>query len=417
MHRLAIHDDTIKVKKDGFQSAHEFWGSHFSVARYKICSMHNRLSRRALLASLAGVAASSPLSQALHAAPSSVRNMRFTRYEVMPTRVPFAERLRAEFIESYKLQGRFQSSYEPVFLRLHTDEGISGVGEALVGAKQIEGILQRMVGKSPWAFLQDDSIHGALMAVYDVLGQATGMSICRLLAPNPRPRIVQTWWSHCLPPKLMASEAKLGASLGYRVHKVKARPYQDPLEQAAAICEVVPHDFRVWADANSSWESPGRALHFIQKLAEHRNYFAVESPIQYRDVAGFRALKGKSPLLLADHMGAEPMAFIDERLLQAFVIGGPLGRTMAQRALMAEVTSIPLWVEYGIQSGISQVFQAHQSAAYPGIEYTIAITHCLEDDFMVEPFTMDSGYYVLPKKPGLGVTLDENAVEKYRVKG
>lgn len=378
--------------------------------------MHTSLSRRTLLQSLAGLVGAGAFEQALRGAPASVQKMRFTRYEIMPTRVPFAERLRDAFIESYKLQGRFQTDYDPVFLRLHTDEGISGIGEALVSAKQIEPILKRMVGRSPWEFLQDDSIQGALMAVYDVLGQATGMPICRLLAPNPRSRIVQTWWSHCLPPKLMASEAKMGASLGYRVHKVKARTYQDPLEQAAAICEAVPKDFRVWADANTAWETPGRAMHFIQKLAEHHNYFAVESPIQTRDVAGYRALKGKSPLLLAEHMGAEPMVFIRDGLLQAFVIGGPLGKTMAHRAYTAETTGIPLWVEYGIQSGIAQVFQAHQSAAYPGIEYTIAITHCLEDDFMVEPFAMDSGYYTVPKKPGLGVTLDENAVEKYRVK-
>ena len=108
------------------------------------------------------------------------------------------------------------------------------------------------------------------------------------------------------------------------------------------------------------------------------------------------------------------MVFVREGLLQAFVIGGPLGRTMAKRALMAEVTGVPLWVEYGIQSGISQVYQAHQAAAYPGIEYCIAVTNCLEDDFVEEPFRVESGYYTLPTKPGLGVTLDMAAVEKYR---
>jgi L-alanine-DL-glutamate epimerase-like enolase superfamily enzyme len=83
---------------------------------------------------------------------------------------------------------------------------------------------------------------------------------------------------------------------------------------------------------------------------------------------------------------------------------------------MADVTRVPLWVEYGIQSGIAQVYQAHQAAAYPGIEYCIAVTHCLEDDFVVEPFRMDSGYYTLPVAPGLGVTLDMAAVEKFRVR-
>jgi L-alanine-DL-glutamate epimerase-like enolase superfamily enzyme len=253
------------------------------------------------------------------------------------------------------------------------------------------------------------------MAVHDILGQANGVPICRLMSSAPKTRIEHTWWTHCLPPDLMASEAKLAASLGYRVHKVKARPWQDPLAQAEAMCAVVPKEYRIWADANAHWGSPDRALHFIKGLSRHHNYFAVESPVQYRNVDSFRALKGKSPLKIAEHMGDDPMVFVREGLLQAFVIGGPIGRTMAKRALMAEVTGVPLWIEYGIQSGIAQAYQAHHAAAYPGIEYCITVTNCLEDDFVKEPFKMDSGYYTVPTTPGLGVTLDMAAVEKYRI--
>ncbi len=347
---------------------------------------------------------------------SAAGRMRFSKYDIFPTRVPMAQRIREAWTESYRLQGTFQTHYSAVYVRLHTDEGLVGTGESLVGVPETESILKRMIGRSPVEFWQDDSIHGVLMAVHDILGQASGLSISRLLTSSPKSRIEHTWWSHCLPPGLMASEAKLGASLGYRVHKVKARPWQDPLDQAAAMCAVVPKECRFWADANASWGSPSRALHFINGLARHSNYFAVESPVQYRNVASFRELKGKSPLKIAEHMGDEPMVFIREGLLQAFVIGGPLGRTMAKRALMAEVTGVPLWVEYGTQSGIAQVYQAHQAAAYPGIEYCISVTHCLEDDCMVEPFRMESGYYTLPTVPGLGATLDMAAVEKFRVR-
>ena len=370
------------------------------------------LNRRDLLRFGAGLALANIAPQALSAAS----RMRFSKYEIFPTRVPFAERVREAWIASYQLQGTFQTHYDPVFVRLHTDEGLVGTGESLVSAPQTESILKRMIGHSPVEYWQDDSIQGVLMAVHDILGQASGITIGRLLSPSPKMRIEHTWWSHCLPPDLMAAEAKLGASLGYRVHKVKARPWQDALDQAAAMCAVVPKEYRFWADANTHWGSPSRALHFINGLARYPNYFAVESPVQTRDVASFRALKGKSPLKIAEHMGQEPMVFIREGLLQAFVVGGPIGRGMAQHALMAQVTGIPLWVEFGIQSGIAQVYQAHQAAAYPGIEYCIAVTHCLEDDFVVEPFKMQNGYYTLPVTPGLGVTLDMAAVEKFRVR-
>lgn len=53
----------------------------------------------------------------------------------------------------------------------------------------------------------------------------------------------------------MASEARLGTSLGFRVHKVKARDWEDPIAQAAAICAAIPKEMKVWSSGHS------RALH------------------------------------------------------------------------------------------------------------------------------------------------------------
>jgi L-alanine-DL-glutamate epimerase-like enolase superfamily enzyme len=280
---------------------------------------------------------------------------------------------------------------------------------------QTEAVLKRMVGHSPWEYLLNDGIRGVLVAICDLVGQAAELPVSRLFAPSPKERIVQTWWSQCFPPELMASEAKLGASLGYKVHKVKARPWEDPIEQAEAISATVPADFRVWADANAWWGSVGRTQFFVERLAEVGNYFAVESPIRRERTDGYRELKGTLPLQLAEHMPPDPMDFVREGLVDAFVIGGPLGKTFVQRALMAEVTKIPLWIEHSIECGINQVFQAHQAAAFPGVEYAISVTHVLEDDLLAEPFAMKDGFYTVPTKPGLGVSIDEAALDKYRV--
>ncbi len=108
------------------------------------------------------------------------------------------------------------------------------------------------------------------------------------------------------------------------------------------------------------------------------------------------------------------MPFIREGLLDALVVGGPIGKTTMQRALMAEATGVPLWIEHSIFTGVSQVFQAHQTAAFPGIEFAISITHVTQDDLMAEPFEMKNGRYEVPTKPGLGVHFDDEAVDKYR---
>lgn len=378
-----------------------------------------RPSRRSLLTSIAsagaGVSLSAPLQAAMTAAPASAVGMKISRFEIFPTKVPMYEPVREAWQESYVRQNRFETHYSPIMVRLYTDEGLVGVGNAAMSNReQVEATLGRLVGHSPWEFLLDDSLGGILVAIYDLAGKAAGLPVCRLFSSKPKPRVVQTWWSHCWPPELMAAEAKRGEKLGYKVHKVKARPWQDPVEQAEAICDAVSKDFRVWADANAWWGSIGRTQFFVERLASYRNYFAIESPIR-RDVEGYRQLKGTLALQVAEHMPADPMPFIREGLVDAFVIGGPIGKSLAQRALMAEVTGIPLWVEHSIEDGINQVFQAHQAAAFPGIEYTISITHVLEDDLMKEPFTMKDGYWEVPKAPGLGVTLDDAAIDRYRV--
>jgi L-alanine-DL-glutamate epimerase-like enolase superfamily enzyme len=376
--------------------------------------------RRQILKSVAGLGVGTsvlaPLTSASAAAPKSSLTSRITKYEVIPTRLAYYEPVREALTKSFSLQNRYQTDFSPTIVKLYTDDGLMGICNAMMPNQgAVHATLKRMVGHSPWEYLLDDSLRGILVAIYDLIGQSTGLPVSRLFATSPKKRIVQTWWSQCYPPALMAQEAKRGEALGYKVHKVKARPWEDVVEQAAAICDVVKSDFRIWADANSWWGSVGRTINLCEKLGQFNNYFAIESPIARPGIAGYRALRGKIPLQMSEHMTPDPMPYVREGLLDSFVIGGPLGRTFVQRALMAEVTKIPLWVEHSIEDGINQVFQAHQAAAFPGVQYSISITHVLVDDLMKEPFTMDNGFYEVPTKPGLGVSLDDDAVDKYRI--
>lgn len=376
--------------------------------------------RRQILKSVAGLGLASsvlvPLTDASAAAPPSSLTSRITKFEVIPTKLAYYEPVREALTRSFSLQGRYQTDFSPTIVKLYTDDGLMGICNAsMPNQTAIEATLKRMVGHSPWEYLMDDSLQGILVAVYDLVGQAAGLPVSRLFAASPKKRIVQTWWSQCYPPALMAQEAKRGENLGYKVHKVKARPWEDVIEQAAAICDVVKSDFRIWADANAWWGSVGRTIHLCEKLGQFNNYFAIESPIARPGIAGYRELKGKLPLQVAEHMTSDPMPYVREGLLDSFIIGGPMGRTFVQRALMAEVTKMPLWIEHSIEDGINQVFQAHQAAAFPGVEYAISITHVLVDDLTKEPFEVDNGFYQVPTKPGLGVTLDDDAVDKYRI--
>lgn len=369
------------------------------------------MNRRTVLQLMSGtVAAKMPLFAATAAAPASVAGMRISRYEAIPVSIPWAERVRESSITNWRRENMDVPSNRFTLVRLYTDEGLSGTG---IGGS--EAVLKKMVGHSPWEYLLDDSIGGALMAVYDILGQAVGLPVCALFSANPRKRIVPAWWSLSYPPEMIASEAKLGYSQGYRVHKVKARPWEDPVAQADAICAAVPRDYRVWADANFFWGSVGRTLDIAARLARHPNYFGLESPINRGYLEGYRQLKGRCPLQMSEHLGIiDTMTAIREGLLEAFIIAGPLGRTMVQVDALARFYGKQLWIENSCWTGLGQVFQAHLAAAFPSIAYSICCAHISEDDLVKEPLRVEDGFYDIPQAPGMGVSVDEAALSKYR---
>jgi L-alanine-DL-glutamate epimerase-like enolase superfamily enzyme len=373
------------------------------------------IDRRTLLRRLAGAgafcAAAGRLHEVASAAPAGAVTMRITRYELFRLRVPWAERLREQAV----LNWRRENIDNPVSLvsvmKIHTDAGLTGIG---IGGG--EAALKRMVGRSPWEFVFNDTLGGAQTAVYDLLGKATGLPVCRLLSPNPKKRIFQAFWSLSYPPDLLASEAKMAAQRGYRVHKIKIRPWEDPVAQAQAIFAAVPRDYRVWGDTNHTWGSVGRTLHYTEKLAAFPNYFGLESPVRGREQ--YRQLKGRLQLRLSEHWGLlDPMETARGALLDAIITASPFfGPAMFRQNAWSEFFKIPLWDESSCWSGIGVAAEAHQAAAYPGIEYTVDATLTAIDDLVKEPFQLRDGLYDIPDKPGLGVTMDDDAVDRYRVR-
>lgn len=344
------------------------------------------------------------------------KNSRLTRYELWTVKVPFAERLREALISSWQKQKRDQSDFVVTFVRLHTDDGLSGIGDSKMPREQTEAALRKMMGRPAHEFLHDDSLRGVLIAIYDILAKSAGVPVAKLLNPQAKSAIVPTWWSQCFPPALMASEARLGASLGYKVHKVKARDWEDPIAQAGAICAAIPREMKVWVDANASWGTVEKSIALTKELATFPNYFAIESPISRQDVDGYRRMRGKLALPVAEHVDNIDLdLWTREKLIQAWISGAPkLGRYIEQLAAKSKAAKCPVWIEHSIDNGVAQVFQAHQCAAYPQLEYSIAISHVLEDDCMAEEFTVRNGKYSIPSKPGLGVSLDMGALDRYR---
>ena len=342
--------------------------------------------------------------------------LRITRTEAFGLRIPFHPRVRENMQENYQRENVDRPAYLPWIVKIHTDSGLIGLGESKDDPRPH---LAQLEGRSAWELLQNGAVGpGIMIAIYDLVAQAGGVPIARLFSPTPRPVVQHTWWSHCLRPALMQAEAKRGLELGYRVHKVKARPYEDPAEQMAAIAAVAPDDYQLYMDANGSFGSPGKTFAVAKSLGGIRQVKGFEQPIAHEDLVGYRQIRKDLTLRLAVHYEAvDTRSFMLESLCDAFVVEDwRWGPALTEKSELCKLTGQKLWVENGLFSGISQVFQAHQCAALPNVEFIISLTHVAEDDIVVEPFTVEQGgYYRIPAKPGLGVTLDQKALEKYRV--
>ncbi len=58
---------------------------------------------------------------------------------------------------------------------------------------------------------------------------------------------------------------------------------------------------------------------------------------------------------------------------------------------MAKVMGIPLWVNHSTWPGVNHVFQAHQAAALPGVDFRVILLDALEDHVMAEAMPMQDG--------------------------
>jgi len=341
--------------------------------------------------------------------------MKITRTEAIGLRIPFAQRVRENMLANYRRENSDRADYPAWIVKIHTDAGLVGLGEA---SQDPRLFLAGLNGRSVWELLHDGSRGGAVMiAIYDLAAQAAGVPVARLFSSEPRRTIQQIWWSHSLRPALMQAEARRALELGYTAHKIKARPYEDPVAQVAAIVEVVPQDYQILLDANGSFATPGKTLAVAEALRRFHQVKGFEQPIAHEDLVGYRQIRRDLPMRLAVHWeGVDARTFVLDSLCDAFVVEDFLwGPALMNKSAICELSGQKLWVENGLNTGISQVFQAHQTAALPNVEFTISLTHVAEDDIVIEPFVVKQGLYTIPQKPGLGVTLDENAMEKYRI--
>jgi len=359
--------------------------------------------------------------------------MRITGVDVYKSNIPLTEPFRIATMEV--------TSAESVFIRVNTDEGLYGLGEAnpsrvVTGETQAMNLaaapdLARMlVGRDPLdvetrlgeldGFLaRNSALKSAFdMALYDVLGKASGLPLYAFFGGGNR-----SFWTDITislaDPGGMALKAVELKRRGFRAMKVKLGTSRD--EDRARIAEIrraIGDDVPIRIDANQGW-SRQTAVAVLGSL-EPMGIEYCEQPVPHWDHEGMRLVRRLTsiPIMadesLLDHHDAFTLAWracCDYFNIKLSKSGGL--HTALKINAIAEGAGIPCMMGCRIETRLGLSAAAHLVSARPNIQFADLDGHfMLAEDPIVGGATYDVGEIRLPETPGHGADIDPSFLER-----
>lgn len=371
--------------------------------------------------------------------------MQITRVEPIVLRLPDVDTTRAD------------GTQDAFLVRVHTDEGLIGTGEAdtspylartavempsshavarglgevLVGEDPlaIDRLWQRMYEASSYYGRAGVALHAISaidMALWDLAGKEAGRPICAMLGGANVPQL-PVYASEVMP----ATAAEVGriahaaVAGGYRAFKLGWGPLGgDPgrdEELIRAAREVLGPERLLMIDGGQAYTVEGAAG--LLRRVEDVGLYWFEEPFWPDDYVSYRRLSDIAEVRLA--AGEADSTIVPFRLLVEEggleVLQPDLGRcggfTVARQiaALAGErhVEVVPHCFSTGLLVAASLHFAC--TLDRPTLsEYSVADSP-LAGGLLSDPFVLDSGELAVPTGPGLGVELDEELVAKLRL--
>ena len=345
--------------------------------------------------------------------------MKITRLERTVVSVPFLPGI----LPSFEYQ-EFTSSYpEPLshrnqdIVRIYTDAGLIGLGMSGPYYGELEDRPPYLIGKNPLHFEPRNLGGGGYqMALLDLIGQVIGWPLCRIFGGRLQDRILVDYWIARMNPEDSAAAARRAAEQGFHGIKIKCRLEDGNVaERVHAMHQAAP-SMRIVLDPGHHFHTVEQALKLAREIESYDIVF--EDPIPKDNMQDYRRLKEETSIIIAPHL-QKPQQVIEAVHLEAVdgINVAPSDWGFLDMARIAEAGGIPVWQASNVDLGLFDVFRMHASAAAPnctlGSDLCGNFVH--EHSLLAEPL-IQQGYAMVPDKPGLGVELDEEAVEKYTVR-
>jgi muconate cycloisomerase len=261
------------------------------------------------------------------------------------------------------------------------------------------------------------------MAVLDLTGRASGKRLIDLVARPRRNGAKPMWLLGNKTADEDVAEAHAKQKQGFEFFKLKigVKPLAKEIAIAFAVREALPKT-PLCADANCGL-TLAAARSYIAKTAKARLMF-VEQPLAYDDVEGLRKLARGAKAPVGVDEGIHSLADITTSAkagaggvsLKLIKFGGIVAAIEAGKLCQRLGLSVNIAAKIA-ESSISSAAALHLACAVPKADWGVSLTHFyLAEDIVHRPLALDGGLVALPNGPGLGIEVDEAAVERFRVK-
>ena len=340
-----------------------------------------------------------------------------------------------------------------VLLRLRCSDGVEGLGEATTigglsyGAESPEGIkLAIDTYLSPLVLGLDATRPAAALervaravvgnhfakcavetAMLDAQGRRLGVPMSELLGGRLRERLPVLWTLASGDTGRDIAEAE--EMLGRRRHeafklKIGKRALRDDVAHVAAIKRALGDRASVRVDVNGAW-SECDAKRGIDMLAD-AGCDLVEQPIPRAERAGMARLTARAriPIMADEGLNGPEDAFAHaaEAAADVFAVkiatsGGPCA---AKRVgAIADAAGRALYGGTMLEGGVGTAASAHLFATFPALGFGTELFGplLLTAEVLAGPLDYRDFGLAVPDEPGLGVTLDEEAVAFHRRDG
>lgn len=342
----------------------------------------------------------------------------------------------------FRKAGRVQHDADNAVVRIETDTGLVGWGEAaaaplLTGdtgariAVSIGVLADLLIGKDPrsiaahhtrlsQAMLHNDSAVCAIdIALHDLAGKHLGVPVFDLIGGRSRTDLPPSVGLNADP-----DEAAVAADWKQRgVSAFKAKvSVTDSAHERAALADIraaLGDDVDLAIDANGAW-SPAHALAFLESVA-HLDLAFCEQPIAPGSLSRLASVAERSPVpIYTDESFAAPLDLIAQAevgvagvSMKTIKMGGITGFMSA--AYLARLMRLGVNVAgKSATSSIGGSAMLHIGTALPEMSGGIGLSnHKLVSDLVRNPVGLTDGVLRAPSGPGLGVDVDEDVVDHY----